>query len=382
MRKFITASLALLLLLSVCSAPAAAAAARPAAGTPAVFFTSETTPKPENPDPLDVLLNSMTTEEKVGQMFFAQWPYGDAAALAASRHLGGYLMMGKEFRDRTPDEVRELVQECQSACRIPLLLGVDEEGGEVTRVSSFPAFREEPFLSPRELYSEGGFPLIESDAAEKSALLISLGINLVLAPVCDLSDDPDHFIYSRSFGADPALAGEFVSLTVRTMQKGGCGCVLKHFPGYGGNADTHTGSASDGRALSVFREADFLPFQAGIEAGAGAVMVSHNIMTCVDKEHPASLSPAVHALLREELSFEGVIMTDDLTMGAVGDYTDAASAAVEAVLAGNDLICCSDFEEQIPAVLEAVENGTVSMDQIDQSVRRILLWKQTLGLIP
>ena len=155
---------------------------------------------------------------------------------------------------------------------------------------------------------------------------------------------------------------------------------MKHFPGYGSNVDTHTGIATDTRPYTSFETADFLPFQAGIAAGAGGVLVSHNIVTCMDETLPASLSPAVHRVLRDTLGFNGVIMTDDLMMEAIKQYTGAQKAAVLAVRAGNDMVLATDFDVQIPAVLAAVEEGTIPMAQIDASVTRILLWKARLGL--
>ena len=126
---------------------------------------------------------------------------------------------------------------------------------------------------------------------------------------------------------------------------------------------------------------DFAPFREGILCGAGAVLVSHNIVTCMDETLPASLSPEVHRILREELRFEGVILTDDLAMSAVEDYAREGSVAELAVLAGNDMIVTSDFEKQIPLVLEAVEAGRIEEEAIDGAVRRVLGWKYDLGLI-
>lgn len=159
------------------------------------------------------------------------------------------------------------------------------------------------------------------------------------------------------------------------------GCVLKHFPGYGNNADTHTGISYDRRPYETFTSSDFLPFQAGIESGADMVLVSHNIVDCMDAQFPASLSPEVHRILREELGFSGVIVTDDLAMDGIRTFTGDTQAAVQAVLAGNDLLCCTDFETQIPAVLQAVETGEISMEQIDASVLRILELKISLGIL-
>jgi len=161
------------------------------------------------------------------------------------------------------------------------------------------------------------------------------------------------------------------------------GSSLKHFPGYGSNVDTHTGIARDSRPFEQFRAEDFLPFAAGMESGEEtvSVMVSHNIMECVDGELPASLSPAVHELLRSELGFTGVIMTDDLAMEAVAAYAGDGSVAVMALQAGNDMIITGDYPTQIPKVIAAVEDGTLSEDLIDSACRNVLEWKQALELI-
>ena len=186
---------------------------------------------------------------------------------------------------------------------------------------------------------------------------------------------------ARSFGKDATQTSEYVRTVVGQMAADGMGMVLKHFPGYGNNIDTHTGIATDERPIETFRESDFLPFAAGIEAGAQSVLVSHNIVTCMDSELPASLSPAVHDILRDELGFEGVIMTDDLIMEAITDYTGGENAAVLAVQAGNDMLVSSDFVTQYNAVLAAVQDGTISEDRIRESAIRIIRWKMDLGLL-
>ena len=147
--------------------------------------------------------------------------------------------------------------------------------------------------------------------------------------------------------------------------------------------DTHTGIAVDPRPLEQFREEDFIPFLAGMESGGAAtsVLVSHNIVECMDSELPASLSPAVHQVLREELGFEGVIMTDDLAMEAVAAYAGDGSVAVMALEAGNDLVLTTDYRTQIPKVIEAVQAGTLSEDIINAACRNVLEWKMALGLI-
>ena len=339
----------------------------------------------EEPDPIAAraqeLLDGMTLEEKVGQMFIARCPETDAAQLAADYHLGGYILFGRDFKDKTAEQVTTDIQSCQDAAEIPLLIAVDEEGGTVNRVSSNPNLRSSPFRSPQSLYSEGGLELVRSDAQEKCRLLESLGININFAPVCDVSQDPADFIYDRTLGRDAQETSQYVAAVVETMAEEGMGSVLKHFPGYGNNADTHTGVAYDDRPYDTFLTSDFLPFQAGIAAGADMVLVSHNIVSAMDEASPASLSPEVHRVLREDLGFTGVIVTDDLVMDGVRDFAGDDEAAVLAVQAGNDLICCTDFQTQVPAVLAAVESGEITGEQIDAAVLRVLTMKLRLGIL-
>lgn len=327
------------------------------------------------------LIGQMSLEEKAGQMFFVRCNKDTAIQDIETYHMGGFVLFAEDFKDRSRGEVKEAIKSYQSVAEIPLLIGVDEEGGKVNRVSKYTAFRAEPFQSPQELYKLGGFQLIEKDTREKARLLKSLGINVNLAPVCDISADPQDFIYDRSIGMDAKGTSRYVTAVVDEMKAQGLGCTLKHFPGYGNNADTHTGIAIDNRSSKHFKENDFLPFQAGIDAGAGSILVSHNIVNCFDKKYPASLSPAVHDILRKELDYNGVIMTDDLSMDAITAYTGNENAAVLAVKAGNDLIISSDYTVQIPAVLAAVKDGKIKEERLDESVRRILGWKLSLGLI-
>ena len=339
----------------------------------------------EEPDPIAAraqeLLDGMTLEEKVGQMFIARCPETDAAQLAADYHLGGYILFGRDFKDKTAEQVTTDIQSYQDAAEIPLLIAVDEEGGTVNRVSSNPNLRSSPFRSPQSLYSEGGLELVRSDAQEKCRLLESLGININFAPVCDVSQDPADFIYDRTLGRDAQETSQYVAAVVETMAEEGMGSVLKHFPGYGNNTDTHTGVAYDDRPYDTFLTSDFLPFQAGIAAGADMVLVSHNIVSAMDEASPASLSPEVHRVLREDLGFTGVIVTDDLVMDGVRDFAGDDEAAVLAVQAGNDLLCCTDFQTQVPAVLAAVESGEITEEQIDAAVLRVLTMKLRLGIL-
>ena len=361
------------------SAAADVPASTPASNEAAVPETVE--PEPVEPDPAELYVNNLSLEAQVAQMFFARCPDVDAATLAAQYDIGGYILFGRDFEGQTRESISQTIQSYQDAAATPMLIGVDEEGGTVVRVSSNPAFRAAKFRSPQALYNEGGFDLITSDTKEKDALLASIGVNVNFAPVCDVSTDPNDFINARAFGQDAAQTSEYVRTVVEQMVEDGMGMVLKHFPGYGNNVDTHTGIAMDNRPIEQFRASDFVPFETGIDAGAQSVLVSHNIIACMDAALPASLSPAVHDILRDELGFEGVIMTDDLIMEAITDYTGGENAAVLAVQAGNDMLVSSDFVTQYNAVLAAVQDGTISQERIRESAVRVIRWKMALGLL-
>ncbi|MBR4989656.1 MAG: beta-hexosaminidase [Oscillospiraceae bacterium] len=332
-------------------------------------------------DPLQQLLDAMTLEEKVGQLFLARCPAENAADDLAAYHLGGYLLFGQDFDNETPDSFREKISGYQNASPIPLLIAVDEEGGTVCRVSSHQSFRSQRFPSPREAYAAGGMEYLLATETEKAELLSSLGINVIMGPVCDITPGFGAFMQPRSLGESPEITGRFAASAVQIYSDSQLGSVLKHFPGYGNNPDTHTDMVTDARSLEELETVDLLPFEAGIQAGCDAILMSHNIISALDDTAPASLSPAVHDYLRNTMDFDGVIVTDDLVMAAITQAYGAEEAAVLAVLSGNDLLCCTDYPVQYPAVLEAVRANRISEEQLEESVLRTLKWKQKLGLI-
>ena len=347
-------------------------------------------PLPEIIDPktktIDTILVGMTLEEKVGQLFFIRCPASSQVEYIAEYRPGGVLLFLRDFQNSagewlTFEELTANLDSYQAASSIPLLIGVDEEGGTVARASQNPNLFPQRFRSPQKIFEKGGMTAIATDAFDKSVGLLDLGINVNFAPVADVSTDPSDFIYRRAFGKSAEETAEYVRTVVTEMESARIGSVLKHFPGYGNNEDTHTGIAVDERPYETFVSSDFLPFAAGIEAGADSVLVSHNIVTCMDNALPASLSPDGHRILREELGFDGVIMTDDLIMDAVKGYADSGSATVLAILAGNDMLVSSDFTREITEVLSAVNDGTIPMEMIDSAVRRVLSWKYDLGLL-
>ena len=354
---------------------------------------------PEDPEEaaLLALLEDMTLEEKTGQLFFVRCPAENALEDVTTYHLGGYLLFGRDTQDKTANDLIQTIASWQTQAAeydtgIPLLIGVDEEGGTVVRVSSNPKLRSRKFSSPGKLWKEGLDALLR-ETREKSILLKSLGFNVNLAPVADVSTNSGDFIYDRTTGMDAEETADYTARVTEAQSFYGLGSVLKHFPGYGNNKDTHTGVAVDERSMEKFLEQDFLPFQAGIAVEETvwpsgelrrlrpAVLVSHNIVNCMDPNLPASLSPEVHRILREDLGFDGVVMTDDLAMDAVSAYAAGGNVAVMSIQAGNDLVVTTDYRTQIPRVIQAVRDGALEEEAVDAACLRVLRWKLELGLL-
>ena len=416
MKQFILLILSLMLLLCACARipPSPIDESIPVQGNEPLppEVPTETPPQPtpnalpnyepeiallEPPDPreetVEAILAAMTIEEKVGQLFFVRCPTSAQVEKIQKYHLGGYLLFTRDFQTSTGEWLTEeeflaKVNVWQNASTIPLLIGVDEEGGTVARASRNPNLFPEKRKSPRNIYRNGGMDAILQDTVAVNSRLLELGINVNFAPVADISIDPNDFIYDRTIGLDTTATADYIASVVAQMNQcqvdgeiRAIGSVLKHFPGYGNNIDTHTGIAVDERPYEVFTQSEFLPFSAGIRADAGAVLISHNIVPCMDAVLPASLSAEVHDILRQELGFRGVILTDDLAMDAVKSYAKDGRAAVLALLAGNSMIVTTDFETQIGEVLAALESGELHTQIIDSAVRYVLYWKYNLGLL-
>ena len=318
-------------------------------------------------------VDKMSLEEKVGQLFLVRYEYDDTAYLS-NFYPGGYILFAKDFENHTLDSIKSELKEVNEKSKYPLILGVDEEGGYVTRVSRFKNFREEKFKSPKEYYTEGGYPLLEKTEKEKATLLKEIGLNLNLAPVADISTNPNDFIYSRSFGEDALKTSEFVKNMVKYSNKNKINSCLKHFPGYGNNIDTHTGIAIDNRIYTEIEEG-YLPFKSGIEENVPAVLISHNIINSIDNTYPSSLSKKVINELRDKLNFTGIIMTDDLAMDAVKSYVSEGRAATMAINAGCDMIITSDFMTMKNEVIESVKNKKIKESTLNKAVIRVMAWK-------
>ncbi len=322
-------------------------------------------------------LKKMSLDEKIAQIFLVRYP-DDGISVLEKYQFGGYVFYAKDFENKSYDEVKKMLNDLQSVSKIPILTAVDEEGGKVVRISSNPNLVNEPFKSSRELYLEGGFEAIKEDTINKSKLLFDLGINLNLAPVIDVSVNSNDYMYSRALGEDSSVTSQYAKEVIKASKGLGVSYTLKHFPGYGNNADTHNGKAIDNRSYEDILKNDLPPFEVGIDEGAEAILVSHNIVNSIDSNNPASLSTSIHNLLRNKLKFDGIIITDDLAMGATKDID---GATLKAILSGNDLIITTDYEKSINSVKEAIANKVIDESLIDRLAFRIIAWKYYKGLL-
>ncbi len=324
-------------------------------------------------------VNEMTLDEKIGQILLVRYESDKAKEAINTYKVGGFVFFEKDFKDKTTKEVQDMMTSLQAMAKIPLLTAVDEEGGDVVRVSSNKNLIESEFLSPRELYLEGGFDLISEDTKKKSNLLENLGLNVNLAPVVDVSTNSTDYMYDRTLGEGSELTSTYSKTVIEASKANdSVSYVMKHFPGYGNNEDTHDGQVIDSRTLEEIKQNDLPPFEAGIASGAEAILVSHNIVQSIDQNNPASLSASVHNLLRGDLGFTGVIITDDLAMAAVANIEDVT---VKALLAGNDIIITTDYEQGFNDIKQAVEDGTISESLIDEIAHKIISWKYYKGLM-
>ena len=323
-------------------------------------------------------LSKLTLDEKIGQLLLVRYPDSNAIEALKKYKFGGYIFFERDFKNKTKQEVKNMIKSLQQNANIPLLTAVDEEGGKVVRVSSNPNLAKEKFKSSQELYNLGGLDQIKTDTIEKSKLLNNLGLNLNLAPVVDVTTDPNAYMYERSLGKNTQLTSDYAKTVIEASKGTGVSYSLKHFPGYGNNADTHTSGSVDQRTYDEILKNDLPPFQAGITVGAEAVLVSHNTVTNIDSSNPASLSTSVHNLLRNELAFTGIIITDDLAMGAVSSIPNAT---VKAITAGNDIIITTDFEASFNSIKSAIQDGSIGEDLIDKLAFRVLAWKYYKGIM-
>lgn len=346
----------------------------PSQTVPDITAAEETKAPPQTEhDRIDELLSQMSLEEKIGQVILVRYS-DNAPQLSAKYHFGGYTLYAKDFKDETETSMKQKLSSICSASLIPPFIAADEEGGEVIRISRYSQFSDAPLpaLSAAAAGDVDGF------AAKMAAILKKAGVNLNLAPVADVAESKNDYIYGRTCQLGYEETGQVIAQLVNGLNDRGVMSCLKHFPGYGSNVDTHTGIAIDNRSKADFEAKDFIPFKAGINAGAPMIMVNHNIVTAYNSKVPASLAPEVHSALRR-LGFDGIIVTDDLGMQAIMLYTDDPYA--DAFLAGNDLLCTSDGEACYNSLYKAVSEGRITEKRLDESVYRILGIKLRYGII-
>ena len=323
-------------------------------------------------------LKAMSLDEKIAQVLLVRVPKDNGIDVLSQYQFGGYLLFARDTMNNTKEDFINKIRAYQNVSKIPLIVAVDEEGGSVNRISINPNLVEEPFRSSADLYREGGLDLIDEDTRRKNSILEELGINFNLAPVVDIASE-NSFIYKRTLGTDLDVLNEYVKRTINISKESKVSYCLKHFPGYGDNVDTHTGMAEDFRYLNELEIKDLIPFKTGIENGAEAILVNHNILVNIDNSSPASLSMVIHNILRNNLGFTGIIVTDDLYMDAIKNYYDRP--VIRALEAGNDLIIINDYGSGINEIKDAINNNSFDINILDKAVLRVLSWKYYKGLI-
>lgn len=383
--------------------PEQAEAAQPQ--TPESEQPSEPAADPAVPDNMTVTdaektaqaaLAAMTDEEKLWQLFFVTpeaitnvntaTVAGEATKSALQTYpVGGIIYFAKNLEDR--EQTVSLLANTQSYAKIPLFLGVDEEGGTVSRVGSNPEMGV-PAVGDMRTLGKGQDPAAVYAAGQDiGGGLHALGFNLDFAPVADVAQGADSVIGSRSFGSDPELCASLAGVIVKSLRAEGVVSCLKHFPGYGSaTVDDHNGTSIVEKTLSELEGCDLIPFQSIIaqEGSVPFVMVSHlSYPNVTGGDTPADLSSAIVTdLLRDKLGYQNVIITDSQSMSSITDHYSAGEAAVQALQAGCDMILMpADLQGAFDAVQAAVADGTLTQQRIDESVLRILTVKAEYGIL-
>lgn len=321
---------------------------------------------------IEQTINKMLLEEKIGQLLLARIPVENKLDDLIKYNFCGYILFQRDIKNKSKKDIIDEIDTYQQNSKIHLIIAIDEEGGTVSRLNCNGDITVEKFLSPQELYNKGGFTLIEKDAIRKRELLKELGINMNLAPVADVTTNSNAYMYNRSFGHDADLTSQYIK-TIMGTQSDNVTYVLKHFPGYGNNIDTHSDIAIDYKTLDNFRSNDFKPFITGINNNAKAIMVSHNIVLNIDNK-PATLSRNIHNLLRNELNFNGLIITDDLSMNAIKKY-NSQMPYIDAIKAGNNILIVSDYQNAYTEIYNGVKNELISEELINLLIKRTLEFK-------
>lgn len=337
------------------------------------------------------ILAEMTLEEKIYQMFIVSpeqitgvntvTAAGETTKLALQTYPVGGIMYSKPNMI-SQEQIKEVIDNSQSYSDINLFIAVDEEGGTVNRLMDTLGTTR---IDSMYTYKNKGTKTARENARTIAKDMKSLGFNLDFAPVADVWTNPQNTVIGeRAYSDDFKEAAELVNAAVEGFHEGGVLCTLKHFPGHGDTAeDTHTSTAYVTKSIENMKGEEFLPFEAGMDAGAELVMVGHMIVESVDDSVPASLSEKiVTKILREELGFDGLIITDALNMAAISEQYPSGQAAVMAVKAGNDLLLePENLTESVNGIMEAVTEGDISEERINESVLRILQTKYDAGIL-
>ena len=351
--------------------------------------TTEVTEE-EKPSLVDETLAGMTLHEKVCQMMFVTpeeltgedgvTVAGDATRQALENYpVGGIVYFAKNLESQ--DQVKEMIDNSQKYSSIGLFVATDEEGGVVNRLMDTVGTT---YIGSMYYYKDDGDETAYENAYTIANDMSALGFNLDFAPVADVWSNPDNTVIGeRAYSDDYAQAAELVGNAVKGFNDGGVMCTLKHFPGHGDTAeDSHYSSAYVHRTKEEIMADEMQPFRSGIEAGAEFVMVGHLIVPDID-EVPATLSYKIATgILRDELKFEGVAITDSFEMESIADNYSVDDAVVMSVKAGMDMILQpKDMVSAVNSIEQAVADGELSEDRIDESVRRILTLKESRGLL-
>lgn len=336
------------------------------------------------------IVGQMTVEQKVAQMFFVTpeqltgggtvTAAGDDMRAALDRYpVGGIVFFAKNLQnpEQTKDMLKILQEHVMQSQAVPVFLGVDEEGGRVLRVGSNSAFGVERIRAMGMLAVQQDTEVVYDAAAAIGAYLSDLGFNVDFAPDADvITNEANQVIGDRSFGSDPEVVSDMAWAYTEGLHEHGILACYKHFPGHGGTVeDSHSGYAYSYKTLEELGETELVPFQDGCDKGIEFVMVSHvSAPNVTGSDVPATLSEElVTGLLREGMGYQGIIITDSMNMGAVSEHYTPQDAAVMAVQAGCDMLLMSDyFEPSYNAVLDAVADGRIPMEDIDASVIRIV----------
>lgn len=335
-------------------------------------------------------LAEMTLEEKVAQMFMvtpeALTGYsqvteaGDVTYQALSQYpVGGIIYFSSNIAD--PEQLKTMTQNTQDYAMdisgIPIFLGIDEEGGMVARIASNDAFDVEQFPNMWAIGEKGDLEYAYHVGDTIGEYLWDNGLNVDFAPDADvLTNSENKVIGQRAFSDDALLTAQMSVQVMQGLEAQNVYACMKHFPGHGGTmGDTHQGYAYTERTIEQLREEELVPFQYGIDSGISFIMVSHIALPNVTgDETPASMSKyIVTDLLREEMGYDGIVITDAMNMGAITTCYNSSEGAVEAVLAGVDIVLMpKDFKVAYQGVIDAVETGVIEEERIDESVKRIL----------